>query len=101
MSSNAVTQIDQLISIPRAVFNLDVEPRRSLETALKEIFPGKQEDALLKLARRTMGGSVAKLSDRELEVYITKFQYLIDCWMDEFEKDIFDGLTLKQVIMEG
>lgn len=100
MSLNAATLIEQPVSAPRVAFNLFDEPKRSLQTALKEIFPEEKEEALLRLVRKIMGESVVELSDRELEVYVTKFQYLIDCWMDEFEKEIFDGLTLKQVIME-
>lgn len=100
MSPNAATLIERPVSASRVAFNLFDEPKRSLHTALKEIFPEEKEEALLRLVRKIMGEAVVELSDRELEVYVTKFQYLIDCWMDEFEKEIFNGLTLKQVIME-
>jgi len=45
-----------------------------------------------------MGELVTDLSDEELEVYMTEFQYLIDAWFDDFERQAFDGQTLKQVL---
>jgi hypothetical protein len=38
------------------------------------------------------------LSDEQVEVIAGQFQFLIDSWLDEFEKEIFDGLTLKEII---
>lgn len=51
-------------------------------------------------ARRIMGDDVKDLSDEDLEVFLTEFQYLIDCWLDEYEKQQFDGKTLKEKLME-
>lgn len=47
-----------------------------------------------------MGQAVQNLTDEELEAYITEFQYLLDSWLNDFEKQIFDGKTLVQLIKE-
>ena len=31
---------------------------------------------------------------------MTDFQYLIDCWLNEFEKEMFDGKTLLELLGE-
>jgi hypothetical protein len=48
-----------------------------------------------------MGEAIANLSDQELDVYLTEFQYLIESWLDEYEKQVFDNKTLQQVLREG
>ena len=70
------------------------------ETTLSNIFPDKQEETRIQKARRIMGDDVKNLSDEDLEVFLTEFQYLIDCWLDEYEKQQFDGKTLREKLME-
>ena len=48
-----------------------------------------------------MGDDVKDLSDEDLEVFLTEFQYLIDCWLDEYEKQVFNNKTLKELMKEG
>ena len=31
---------------------------------------------------------------------VTDFQYLMDSWLDEFETDVFEGKTLKELLGE-
>lgn len=71
-----------------------------IDDALQRIFTSSQEETKLQRTRRIMGQVVAEVSDEELEVYITELQYLIDTWFDEFERQAFDGLTLKQLTHE-
>jgi len=73
---------------------------KSIETALKDIFPTRQEENRLQKARRIMGNRVNDLTDHELEVYISEFQYLIDSFMDEYEKKVFGNKTLKEILKE-
>lgn len=76
-------------------------PQVSLENTLKSIFPEKQVENRLQKARQIMGEAIKELSDEELESFITEFQYLIDAWVDSFEKQVFENKTLKQLLKEG
>jgi len=76
-------------------------PQVSLKTTLKSIFPEKQVENRLLKARQIMGEAIHELSDEELESFITEFQYLIDAWVDSFEKQVFENKTLKQLLREG
>lgn len=71
---------------------------RSLEDAMMRIFPKSQDEARLEQARRIMGDEVKALSDAELTEHLAQFQYLIDQWLDEFERQAFEGRTLRQLI---
>lgn len=70
-----------------------------MSTALDQLFAG-EESKVLK-ARRIMGASVKDTPDEELEIYLTEFQYMIDYFLDEFERAAFGGLTLRQILQEG
>jgi hypothetical protein len=71
---------------------------KTFENALNSIFPSKQEETRIQKARLIMGDDVKDLSDEDLEVFLTEFQYLIDCWLDEYEKQVFDNKTLRELI---
>jgi len=74
---------------------------KTFETALQHIFPAKQEETRIQKARLIMGDDVKDLSDEDLDVYLTNFQYLIDSWLDEYEKQVFNNKTLKEILKEG
>ena len=41
------------------------------------------------------------MSDEQVPCIATEFQFLIDTWLDEFEKDVFNGMTLKEYEMKN
>lgn len=73
----------------------------NLENTLKSIFPDRKEENTLEHARRILGDSVLDLSSDDLKNRLTEFQYLLDCWLDNFEKGIFNNKTLEQLLREG
>lgn len=48
-------------------------------------------------ARQILGSAVGKISDEELETFTAKLEYLTNSWLDSFEKQIFDGITLREL----
>ena len=96
MTQLILNQIEtaQGVATPNQTFN----PLQPVSDALGRIFITDQEQTRTQKARSVMGELVADLSDEELEVYMTEFQYLIDEWLDDFECQAFNGQTLKQVL---
>ncbi len=90
-------QLEQLLEPSK--FNGLSDSRQSIDAAMQRIFSSPPETRLLQV-RRIMGTTVMEVSDEDLEVYITEIQYLIEAWFDEFERQAFDGVTLKQLIQE-
>ena len=76
-------------------------PQATLEQALNTIFPQKNEEDKVARMRTILGETAKELSDPQIEIIITEFQFLIDSWLDEYEKEVFGGLTLKEVLNEG
>lgn len=91
--------MNQLTNLPNTA-NGYVSPLQPLDEALNRIFSNTQEETRLLKARRIMGDVVAETSDEDLEIFLTEFQYLIDSWLDEFERLSYGGQTLKEMLQE-
>jgi len=101
-------QKNSLFSMGKVVPSVDIKdesPRpetlitnhsKIFESTSSKIFPGKQEETRIQKARLIMGDDVKDLSDEDLEVFLTEFQYLIDCWLDEYERQVFNNKILKR-----
>ena len=76
-------------------------PHTSIENALNAIFPEKIEENRITRTRRLLSETAKTLSDEQIECINAEFQFLIDTWLDEFEKEVFTGRTLKEVLNEG
>lgn len=76
-------------------------PQQSIETAINNIFPLQSEENKTSRMRKALGKSAQSLSNEQIETITSEFQFLIDSWMDEFEKEVFCGSTLKEILNEG
>lgn len=74
---------------------------KSSETTLDTIFNYDKAESKIVNARKILGEVAASLTDSELQTYLTEFEFLLDCWMDEFERQIFNNKTLRETLREG
>ena len=49
-------------------------------------------------ARNILGESAQALTDAQVYDLITEVQFLVDSWIKEYEKKIFDGKTLDEFL---
>lgn len=75
--------------------------QQNIEHVLHAIIPDSSEESKLLKARRILGEATNRQSDEELQIFITELQCFIDSWLDIYEKQVFAGLTLKQLLREG
>lgn len=71
-----------------------------LENTLNFLFPQKSEENKVARMRSRLGETARTLSDIQIEKVVAEFQFLIDAWLDEYEKEVFKGITLKEVLNE-
>ncbi len=57
----------------------------------------QQEKTVLE-AREILGESAKDLTDEQVYDLVTEMQYLADCWLEEFERKVFDGKTLNELL---
>lgn len=73
----------------------------TISQSLEAIFPEqKQADKRIKLAKDALGSLATQFSETELNDVITEVEYLTESWLDEYERNIFDGLTLQELLHE-
>lgn len=73
----------------------------SISKSLNDLFPEQQyEERNIQRAKDILGDLTSKLSPEELKIAITEIQFLVQIWIDDFEREIFDGLTLSELLHE-
>ncbi len=73
----------------------------SLRQSLDELFPEQgYDDKDFQKAKELLGNLTNELTLEQLKGTVIEIQYLAQSWLDELERDIFKGLTLKEVLHE-
>ncbi|OGE31909.1 hypothetical protein A2631_02185 [Candidatus Daviesbacteria bacterium RIFCSPHIGHO2_01_FULL_44_29] len=85
-------------SIPQ---NPPTNPLADIQKSLESIFPEEYQQTRVSKARQTLGSSAESYSDIQIETLVTDFEYLASAWLDLFEREIFNGKTLKEVLGES
>ncbi len=67
-------------------------------STLENLFPSQTINSQVEKNRKKLGNLNEVLSDEQLQTMTSDFQFLIDAWLDQFEKDIFGGLTLQNLL---
>ena len=72
-----------------------------LNTTLDPFVSQPNKESQIKKSRRVLGEIASDLSDDDLQIFLTEIQYLINSWFDQYEKQIFKGQTLRQILNGG
>lgn len=74
---------------------------KSVTKSLNEMFPeqGYQEKTIQK-TKEVLGVLAKDLSEENLRDIASEIQFLADSWLDDFEMEIFNGLTLNELLHE-
>lgn len=72
-----------------------------IKHSLDELFPEQQYDEKnIKKAKEILGDLENEFTDIQLRSIVAEIQYLAESWLDNYEREIFDGLTLKELLHE-
>jgi hypothetical protein len=73
----------------------------TVAATLDAMFPEQErEDKNIQLVRKTLGLLAAEYSTEELIILINEVEFLTESWLDDFERKIFKGLTLQELLHE-
>lgn len=74
---------------------------QSLTQSLDTLFPEQQYDEKnLQKAKEILGDIAEEFSDIQLKGIVAEVQFLAESWLDDFERKIFKGMTLKELLHE-
>lgn len=69
---------------------------------LRKIFPEQERDsAAVRKTRVLLRELLGQYEKQELEEIITVIQYLSESWLDMYERKVFDGMTLNELLSNG
>jgi len=54
----------------------------------------------LQEVKNILGVLGEQLTDDQIKTIATKVQFLTDVWLDEFEREIFNGKTIQELLSE-
>lgn len=73
----------------------------TLKESLDTLFPEQQyEERDVQKAKEVLGEITQDLTAEELKTTVTEVKYLVSTWLDDFERHVFDGLTLNELLHE-
>ena len=80
-------------------FNLKYFPQSDvLENSLDEMFPEQvREDKTVQRAKEILGD---KFTTEDVKSMIASSEYLVNAWLAEYEKMIFNNKTLKELLRD-
>lgn len=68
---------------------------------LDQLFPEQEyEEKQIKRTKEILGGKAQVLTNDQLRDITSEVQYLVSIWLDDFERQTFKGLTLKELLHE-
>lgn len=77
------------------------KPPENIKKSLDDLFPEQvYEEKQLKKAKEILGNIANEFTSEQLRDAITEIQFLATSWLDDFERGIFDGLTLQELLHE-
>lgn len=77
------------------------EISKTLKKSLDDLFPEQQYDERsIQKAKEILGKVAEEMSVDQLKDAVTEVQFLAESWLDDFERKIFKGMTLQELLHE-
>ncbi len=96
-NSTQVASIKNQSSINTASFDISHFPTtNSLDKKLNEMLPEEnKESKIIQSAKEILGDNY---TTEEIKEITASFEYLTSNWLEEYEKKVFGGKTLKEIL---
>lgn len=73
----------------------------TIRQSLNEMFPEQQYDEkAIQKAKEILGETAKEFTQEQLQDAVTEIQYLCESWLDDFERQVFQGKTLNELLHE-
>lgn len=88
---------EKTLTVAETDNSLYTEQEKKPEQLFNNLFLERPEQSKAGKARQILGENTINITDEELEAFTTKLDYLTNSWLDLFEKQLFDGKTLREL----
>lgn len=70
----------------------------TLQPMLEALFPEQKFDKTLQKTKEILGALSKEFTQEQLNDVILEIEYLTESWLDEFERQMFEGKTLNELL---
>lgn len=96
-----LTSLVQNVTLNHPIEKSHSQTPYDINKSLDELFPEQQHDGKkIQKAKQILGSLVNDFTDEQLKYTVSEVEYLTESWLDEFERQIFEGLTLNELLHE-
>lgn len=85
-------------NVPELSTNTSSTPQGTYDRLNQFFSDQNKEQRDIVEARQILGDSAMDLTDGQVQDLVNEVQFLVDSWLDEYEKREFDGKSLNEVI---
>lgn len=104
-SNQVVTQAVNELEKVKAQTPETLKPTGISETTIKnldDLFPEqRREEKAIKSAKEILGELASQYTQEQLKNVVTEIQFLAESWLDDFEREIFKGKTLRELLHDN
>jgi hypothetical protein len=91
--------LDHITPISSSKPQQELEKSESFTKSLNNLFPEQQyDDKDLQKAKDILGDITTELNPEQLNSVVSEFKYLAESWLNDFERDVFGGQTLQELL---
>ncbi len=90
--------LTQESSFPSYHNNSNPEQQSNYEKINQIFTDQKEHEKTILEARETLGDSAKDLDDGQIHELVSEVQFLVDTWLEEYERKVFNGKTLEELI---
>ncbi len=72
----------------------------SITQSLDTLFPEQKFDKSIQKSKEILGPLTDNFTPEQLQDLVMEMQFLIDSWLDDYERQLFDGKTLRELLHE-
>lgn len=99
-TSSVVSVLSEITQAPVTQFK-QKEISITIKNSLTTLFPEQEhEERAIKRTKEILGPVSDRFTSEQIRDITIEVQYLVSTWLDDFEKKIFDGLTLQELLHE-
>jgi len=93
--------LDEITPKSMDITNKSLSESSSFKESLDNLFPEqKYQENDIQEARKILRDTAVEFSEDQLKESINEAKFLVETWLDDFEREIFEGLTLQELLHE-
>ncbi len=98
LTHNNLTSNQESFNLPNPPSEFQTNQQGTYEQINQLFNEQDQKENTVLEAREILGESAKDLTDEQVYELVTEMQFLVDSWLEEYERKVFDGKSLNELL---